>query len=143
MAYSGKFIPTNPKKYSGDPTNIIFRSLWEKKVMTKLDTSPQVIEWGSEEVVIPYISPIDGKVHRYFVDFYARIQYADKNTKTFLIEVKPKKQTQEPKKQKRITKSYITEVATWGVNSAKWKAATEFCLDRGWEFKILTEDDLF
>jgi hypothetical protein len=59
-----------------------------------------------------------------------------------IIEVKPKKQTQPPKVQKRVTKQYINEVVTWGVNESKWKAATEFCLDRGWHFKILTEDDL-
>jgi len=59
-----------------------------------------------------------------------------------MLEVKPKKQTQPPEKKKRITKQYIAEVATWGVNQAKWKSAIEYCKDRGWEFKVITEDHL-
>ena len=59
-----------------------------------------------------------------------------------MLEVKPKKQTIQPEPQKRVTKKYITEVTTYVVNEAKWKAATEYCLDRGWDFKILTEHDL-
>ena len=59
-----------------------------------------------------------------------------------MLEIKPKKQTKEPEQQRRVTKRYITEVTTWGVNQAKWKAATEYCLDRNWEFKLITEDHL-
>ena len=84
----------------------------------------------------------DGKWHRYFPDFLVKVKTQNGKTKTMMLEVKPKKQTQEPQQQRRVTKKYITEVATWGVNQAKWKAATEYCLDRGWEFKILTEDHL-
>jgi hypothetical protein len=110
--------------------------------MSWLDNNPSIVNWGSEELIIPYKSPVDGKVHRYFPDFVVKVQSKDGKLRTMILEVKPKRQTQAPKQQKRITKQYINEVTTWGVNQAKWKAATDFCLDRGWEFKILTEDHL-
>lgn len=140
--YKGRFSPKNPEKYKGDPTNIIYRSLWERKVMVYLDENPNVIEWNSEEIIIPYISPVDNRPHRYFPDFWVRARSKDGSSKTMLLEVKPKAQTKEPKKKSKVTKKYITEVMTWGVNQAKWKYAQEYCLDRGWEFKILTEDEL-
>lgn len=142
MKHKGKFTPINPQKYRGDPTNIIYRSSWEKRVMLWLDKHSQVISWSSEEIVVPYKSPADGRFHRYFVDFYAQIR--DKNGKlnSYLLEIKPKKQATEPEIKSRITKQYINEVVTYAVNQAKWRAATEFCKDRGWEFKVLTEDHL-
>jgi len=139
----GFFKPLNPKKYIGDPTNIVFRSGWEKRVMEWLDTNINVIRWGSEEVIIPYVSPIDNKVHRYYTDFYVEAVGRDGETRKMLLEVKPKAQTQEPKKQSRKTKRYITEVMTYGVNQAKWKAAEDFCRSRGWEFRLITETELF
>jgi len=142
MAYSGKFTPKNPKKYVGDPTNIIYRSSWECKVMSWLDRNPDIVSWASEELTIPYISPVDGRYHRYFPDFLVKVKNKDGNMKTLLIEIKPKKQTTEPVKKKRVTKQYINEVTTWGVNQAKWKAAEEYSADRGWEFMVLTEDHL-
>ena len=142
MAYSGRFTPSNPQKYVGDYKNIIYRSSWECRVMNWLDKNPDIISWASEELIIPYISPADGKKHRYFPDFLVKVKNKDGALKTMLIEVKPKYQTQPPAQKKRITKQYINEVVTYGVNQAKWKAATEFCLDRGWEFKIITEDHL-
>ena len=140
--YQGRFKPKNPKKYLGDPTNIIYRSGWELKFMRFCDNHPNVIQWGSEEVVIPYISPIDGKVHRYFTDFIVKQLNTMGKKETLIIEVKPKAQTRPPEKKSRVTKRYLTEVKTWGVNQAKWKAANEFCKDRGWKFKIVTETDL-
>ena len=142
MAYSGTFRPKNPGKYAGDPNNIIYRSTWEARFMRKFDEEDWVIRWSSEEVVIPYFSPVDSRWHRYFPDFVVKIRDKNGNFKVWMIEVKPKKQTQPPEKKKRITKQYITEVATWGVNQAKWKFATEYCKDRGWEFVIFTEDQL-
>jgi hypothetical protein len=142
MAYSGRFSPKNPKKYAGDPTKIIFRSLWELRVMKYLDENPNVIEWKSEEIAIPYISPVDNRRHRYFPDFIVKVRRSDGTTHTMMLEVKPKAQTVEPKTQKKKTKRYITEVMTWGVNSAKWSAAREYCTDKGWEFKLITEDNL-
>ena len=107
-----------------------------------LDKNPGIVTWASEEIAIPYYSPVDNKWHRYFPDFLVKVKTQDGKTKTMMLEVKPKKQTQPPEKKKRVTKQYITEVATWGVNQAKWKSAIEYCKDRGWEFKILTEDHL-
>jgi len=142
MSYKGKFTPRNPHKYRGDPHNIIYRSTWECRVMNWLDTNDSVIEWASEEMFVPYKSPIDGKMHRYFPDFLVRFKQKDGTTKVMMIEVKPEKQTKPPIKKSRVTKQYINEVVTWGTNEAKWKAATEYCLDRGWMFKVVTEYDL-
>jgi hypothetical protein len=141
--YKGRFSPKNPQKYIGDPTNIIYRSLWELRVMRYLDDNSNVLEWRSEEIAIPYVSPVDNRYHRYFPDFIIKVKTPDGKTQTMMIEVKPKNQTKEPTKKKKITKQYINEVTTWGVNQSKWKAAEEYCLDRGWKFKILTEDEIF
>jgi hypothetical protein len=142
MAYHGLFTPKNPHKYIGDPTNIVYRSSWECKVMSWLDKSPDIISWASEELIIPYVSPVDGRFHRYFPDFLVKSRTKDGKLKTLLIEVKPKKQTMAPEQRKRITKQYINEVTTWGVNQAKWAAAIEYCKDRNWEFMLMTEDHL-
>ena len=146
MAYDykqGFFSPKFPKKYIGDPTNIVFRSGWERRVMQSLDENTNVLRWASEEIIVPYISPIDNRPHRYFVDFYVEARAIDGSVKKMLLEVKPAAQTQPPKSPKRRTKRYISEVMTYGVNEAKWKAAKEFCRDKGWEFRIITEAELF
>jgi hypothetical protein len=109
--------------------------------MKRFDESPLILQWSSEETVIPYVSPVDGRPHRYFPDFIIKVKTAQ-GIKTYVVEVKPQKQTEEPTKKSRKTKKYITEVATYAVNQAKWNAAEEYCLDRGWEFKVLTENDL-
>lgn len=141
MSYKGKFTPKNPTKYKGDHTNIIYRSSWELKVMNYLDSNPGVIWWGSEELFIPYWSPVDNKKHRYFPDFISKIKRKDGTVMTYIIEVKPLRETKPPV-QKRKTKRYLQEAATYIVNQSKWKAATEFCKDHGWEFKVITEKDL-
>ena len=141
MSYKGMFRPTNPKKYKGDPNNVIYRSSWELKLMIYLDRHPEVVQWSSEEIVIPYRSPIDGRVHRYFPDFYVKKQVNGK-IETLLIEVKPKVQTRPPVVQKKRTKKYINEVMTWGINEAKWAAAKNFCEDRDWKFMLMTEKEL-
>lgn len=138
----GKFHPKNIHKYRGDYRNIVYRSSWELKFMKYCDERDTVLEWGSEEVVIPYRSPLDNKIHRYFVDFYVKVRDSNNNITRYLIEIKPKKQTVEPKLPKRKTKSYIYEVTEYVKNQAKWSAAKEFCLDRDWKFMILTEDNL-
>jgi len=135
--HKGRFNPKNLHKYKGDPSNIIYRSGYELKFMNWCDKNNDVTAWGSEEIIIPYRSPIDNRVHRYYPDFVIRV----KDT-TYLIEVKPYRFTQEPKIPKRKTKRFISEVKQWGVNLAKWESAKEFCLDRGWEFKIITEKEL-
>ena len=142
MAYKGRYTPVNPRKYKGDPTNIIYRSLWERKFMVYCDLNENILEWQSEEFCIPYRSPIDNKVHRYFPDFYIKVKESNGQIKKYIIEIKPKKQTIEPQVKKRKTKSYIYEVYEYAKNQAKWKAAEEFCKDRMWGFKVLTEEDL-
>ena len=143
MAYSGKYIPSNPKKYRGNHTQIIYRSLWERKLMVYCDMNEKVLEWGSEEVVIPYVSPWDNRIHRYFPDFYMKVRQADGSTKKFIIEVKPKSQCKQPvKNPKRRTTKWFNEVKTFAINQAKWKSAREFCEDKGMEFKIFTEDHI-
>ena len=142
MAYSGRFKPTNITKYRGDHRNIIYRSSWEKVFMKYCDKNDNIIEWGSEEVIIPYNSPIDNRIHRYFPDFYIKVKDLSGRRKKYIIEIKPKKQTQEPVIQRVKTKKYVREVMEYAKNSAKWDAAITFCKDRMMEFKILTEDNL-
>ena len=142
MAYRGKYYPSFPRKYKGDPTTIIYRSLWERKFMVYCDKNAKILEWGSEEIALPYISPHDSRVHRYFPDFYIKVQENTGKIKRYLIEVKPLKQTTKPKKPKRQTKGYIREAFEYARNQAKWKAAREYCADRMWEFKVITEKEL-
>lgn len=142
MAYKGKFKPKYPEKYKGDPTNVIYRSLWELRLMRYFDQHSAVIQWSSEEIIIPYRSPVDNRIHRYFPDFYVKMRTSDGQINTMLIEVKPASQSQPPVKRDKVTKKYLNEVMTWGVNQAKWKAATEFCLDRNWQFKVMTEKEI-
>ncbi len=141
MAYKGKYRPSYPQKYKGDPTNVTFRSLWEHKFMSWCDKNANVLEWSSEEIIIPYRGP-DGKPHRYFPDFYMKQRQLDGKVKKYLIEVKPLKQCSPPKKPKRQTKGYIREAFEYARNQAKWKEAKEWCADRQWEFKVITEKEL-
>ena len=106
------------------------------------DKNAKILEWGSEEIALPYISPHDSRVHRYFPDFYIKVQENTGKIKRYLIEVKPLKQTTKPKKPKRQTKGYIREAFEYARNQAKWKAAREYCADRMWEFKVITEKEL-
>ena len=146
MSYKGKFKPKNRAKYKGDHTAITYRSLWELRFMRYLDTTSSVLRWSSEEIVIPYRSPIDGRRHRYFPDFWVKVKTSEGLVKESLIEVKPKAQCSPPKgappKDRRKRGRFIREVKTWGINEAKWKAAKAYCDDRKWGWKILTEDDL-
>lgn len=143
MAYKGKFVPSNPQKYNGDVANIVWRSTWELKVFNWCDTNPSIMQWASEEISIPYISPVDNKIHRYYPDVWMLIKQSDGTIVKRLIEIKPQYQTVPPKLQKKITPKYITEVKTYAVNDAKWKAAKVFCDEHNMKFDLLTEKDLF
>jgi hypothetical protein len=134
----GIFFPKHPEKYVGDLRNIIYRSSWELKFMMKFDTNPAILKWSSEEIQIPYRSPIDGKMHRYFVDFKIIVN-TSKGHKTILIEVKPLKQTLPPVKPDKIGKRYISDVMTYTVNQEKFSTAEKYCKERGYEFQILTD----
>lgn len=136
----GIYKPQNPQKYKGtkDP---VYRSGYELKFMCWADNHPNVVHWGSECIIIPYISPIDGKMHRYFVDNFVRLKVGNE-TKTFLVEIKPKDQTKAPILEGRKQKTKIYETARWAVNQAKWEAAKAWAKKKGWEFTILTEKEL-
>ena len=138
MAYSGKFIPKNPDKYRGDPSNVIYRSLWEFKLMKYLDDHKQIVRWSSEEFCIPYRSPIDRKMHRYFPDFWVE----KNNGEQMVIEVKPKQHLKPPPKQKRQTKKYLSEMYRFAINQRKFEVAEEYCKNRGMKWMIMTQDEL-
>lgn len=140
--YKGRFIPKNRSKYLGDGSNIIYRSSYELKFMKWCDLNESVVKWASEEIVIPYVSPMDRRLHRYFVDFFIEVRDKTGKVKKYLVEVKPFKYTQPPEIPKRKTKRFITEVTQWGINNAKWEAAKKFAVSHGWEFIVITEKDL-
>ena len=140
-SYKGKFTPQNPKKYNGNPDNIIYRSSWELRCMKWFDDNPNIIWWSSEELAIPYYSPVDKRMHRYFPDFIIKVKRKDDTIMTYVVEVKPEAQTKKPT-QKRKTKNFLRESITYVVNQMTWKAADEFCHAHGWQFKIVTEKDL-
>ena len=137
-----KYSPSFPSKYKGDYTNIICRSSWERKFCRWCDLNENILQWGSEEFHIPYVSPVDRRVHKYYPDYLIKVKEKDDRIKTYVVEVKPYKQTRPPKTPKRKTKSYLTECVTYAVNQAKWKAAKEFCEDHRIEFKVVTEKEL-
>ena len=137
-----KYTPIYPSKYQGNTKHIICRSSWERKFCQWCDKNSSIIYWASEEISIPYVSPKDNRVRRYYPDFLIKVQEKNNIVKTYVVEVKPKKQTLPPKPRKRVTKSYLYECTTYAVNQAKWKAANEFCKDNRIEFKIVTEDEL-
>jgi hypothetical protein len=141
MPYKGRFLPKNYQKYRGDYNNIIYRSSWELRVMKYFDEHPNVIWWASEELAIPYKNPVDQKVHRYFPDFIAKMRKKDGKVMTYVIEVKPEKQTKQPIR-RRKTQKFIEESVTYAINQEKWRAAELFCYEHGWQFTIITEKEL-
>lgn len=153
-SYKGRFRPKRPEKYRGDASNIIYRSSWELMVFRRLDEHPDVIEWSSEEISIPYVNPVrslksgERKISRYFPDIIVK-KKVDGKIATTMIEIKPKKQTAPPDPGKRnatktgrVSRRYLNEAATYSVNEAKWEAAKRYCRERGWEFVIMTEDHI-
>src|SRR6056300_1562280 len=138
MKHQGRYRVKNTSKYKGDFTQVFYRSSWEKYAFRWCDDNSNVIEWSSEEVVIPYLYEVDKKYHRYFMDL--KITY--QNGKTVLIEIKPEKETKPPAVPQRRTKRYINEGLTYVKNMNKWSAAQQYALDRGWHFEIWTEKQL-
>ena len=136
----GVYRPVNSFKYSGHG-NPRYLSSWELKFFKWCDRNPHVVKWSSESVGLPYISPVDGKMHKYFVDNVVHINEGGKIVK-YLIEIKPSKQTRPPKShgnKKRSTVVY--ENAQWNVNQAKWLAARDWASKNGYIFQIVTEKD--
>jgi hypothetical protein len=137
--YKGYFKAKHPEKYKGNPTNIVYRSSWEFRFMMQLDHNPDVVWWTSEETVVIYNNPTKapGNHSRYFPDFV--VHYND--NRTVMYEIKPYKETMMPVNNGK-GKRFLRECITFGINQAKWQAATHYCKSRGWEFKILTENEL-
>lgn len=142
MSYKGLFKPNNPKKYLGDPTNIVYRSSWELRVFSYLDSHPDVINWSSEEIIIPYVSPVDNRIHRYFPDIFVRKRGRSGKIEEALYEIKPDHETRPPKNSNKKSKKFYNEVMKYAINQKKWEAAKEYCHKRGWTFHILTENDI-
>ena len=142
-AYKGRFVPTNPKKYRGDPTNIIYRSRWEFDFMQYLDTHPDVLQWASEEIRIKYLSPKTRKWQNYIPDFLIEIKKIDGTTEKLLIEIKPFKETQPPDEKRKTHMQFLKESVTYSINRSKWAAAREWCRKNGVTFKIITEKELY
>lgn len=141
MAFSqGRYRVKNVNKYIGDPSKVVYRSSWELDMHKFFDNNVNVIKWGSEIVAIPYIKPTDGRIHKYFVDYY--VEYVNTSGEIIkeLIELKPKSQTRAPSGKR---KSNLYEQVQYAVNVAKWAAATEWCRTRGIKFRIVTERSLF
>lgn len=134
----GKFSLKNPQKYKGNPANVIFRSNLERRFYEYFDSHKEIVAWGAEELAIPYISPIDNQIHRYYIDAIVKNQKGE----IFFIEIKPKSQTCPPKPGKRKTQKFLKEEIDWVVNQAKWKAASEYAKKKGGQFLVLTEDAL-
>ena len=110
--------------------------------MRYLDLHTDVLAWNSEEVIVPYRSPVDNRMHRYYVDFWVRLKDAEGNIGHLLVEVKPLAQCREPVKKSRASRRFLMEVRTWGVNKAKWAAAKAYADCRGWRFVIMTEKEI-
>tara|TARA_B100001057_G_scaffold477346_1_gene546433 strand:- start:427 stop:870 length:444 start_codon:yes stop_codon:yes gene_type:complete len=137
MAYKGKYTIKNTKKYLGDPTKVVYRSLWERQAFKWCESNPRVKKWNSEEIVVPYKCKTDNKIHRYYVDLLVELD----NKNIILVEIKPKKETVPPQG-KRKTKRYVREVMTYVKNTSKWEAANQYAEHKGWKFQVWTEDTL-
>lgn len=135
MAYRGRYKVKDKSKYVGDPEKVVYRSMWERQVFKWIEKNPDIVEWNSEDVVIPYTCATDKKRHRYFIDLY----FKHKNGKKYLVEIKPDKETRPPNPGRKKTKRYISEQLTYAKNQSKWHAATEFAKDNGVEFQVWTE----
>lgn len=137
----GVYKVKNKHKYKGNPDNVVYRSSWELSYLFKLDHDDNVLAFSSEEIIIPYQGN-DGKIHRYFVDFYVKRKVGDKIVEE-LIEIKPYKETIPPVlTEGKKTKTKIREVLTWDTNQRKWSQARKYCEKRGWQFRIVTEKEL-
>jgi hypothetical protein len=134
---SGRFIPQNPQKYVGNAGKIMFRSSWEYAFMKWLDQNAAILRWGSEELAIPYISPLDNRPHRYFPDIIVLYKHQDGSVRKEIVEIKPYKETvATPRMSDRDKQALV-------VNQAKWDAATKFATQMGMTFRVITEKTMF
>ena len=144
---SGKYEPRNPEKYIGDIHNIIYRSSWEHRFCTYCDTNELILKWSSEPIAIDYYNPLDKKDHKYNVDFYIKVLKESGEEQDWIIEIKPEKQTKKPIYEGVNTlsklKSYNRNLQIWITHQAKFKAAKEWALKRGFKFGVIDENFLF
>lgn len=138
----GYFKPVNPEKYAGDPTDIVYRSGLEKRYMMYFDTNPSILKWAVEEIVVPYVSPLDNAPHRYFPDFIVKLRDKNGQINTLMIEIKPSKEREKPVKGNKSNRKFMEEVAVYAVNQAKWKYAQNFCEKNNMQFVVLTEQEI-
>lgn len=144
MSLHGRFFPKYPSKYAGNPAEIVFRSAWERTFMEYCDRRPDVIKWSSEELIVPYYFPGDRKWHRYFPDFLLNVRTKTGEIQTWLVEIKPVRQTRKPAAvSPKSKRPQLREAIEYARNVSKWKAAETFCKAKGWRFVILTEKDLY
>lgn len=144
MAYRNKFFPKNTSKYIGDYSNIVCRSLWERKFCKYLDENKNILRWAFEKIKIPYQSPLDNQLHHYIPDFIVEKRNRDNSVSTLLIEIKPLKQTKKPVLTESVSKkTFSKNMQTYLVNQAKWKAAKSFCDENEIKFIVLTEKEIF
>lgn len=136
----GYYTPKHPEKYLGDPTKIVYRSSWELNLHKFFDNNTRVIKWGSEIVSIPYLKPTDGRIHKYYPDYYVEFINTDGEIIRELIELKPLAQTRQPRGR---GKQNLYEQLTFAVNVSKWAAAEEWCRTRGINWRIVTERSVY
>lgn len=139
----GFFTPKHPEKYVGDVNHIRYMSSWEFKFDRFLDNNPNVLEWSSEEIAIPYIKPTTGRVHKYYPDYWMKYKDKQGQIQQAIIEIKPESQRRAPKRGRKKESTFLHESLTYAVNIAKWKAATQFCNKYGMKFKLVSENQLF
>lgn len=136
--YKGIYKLKRPEKYVGNSDNVVYRSAWERAAFLWCEKNSNIVEWSSEEIIVPYYDPTKKRQRRYFIDLYFKM----KDGTSFIIEIKPSSQLKPPKKGKRQSKKYIEEAMTYVTNQSKWKAATEFAELRGHKFLVWTEKEL-
>lgn len=135
----GIFTPKNQSKFIG--SKAVYRSGLELKFFRFCDDSNNILKWSSENVVVPYVSPVDGRVHRYYVDNYIKVKEGSE-IKNYLVEIKPYRQTKPPTTKYRKRQHLLYEQKQWAVNQSKWESAEKFAKAKGWKFIIITEKDL-
>ena len=137
-----KYTPVYPHKYKGNSKMIICRSSWERKFCQWCDMNNSIVSWASEEFSIPYVSPKDNRVHKYYPDYLIKVKEKNDMIKTYVVEVKPYKQTMPPKPRSRKTKSYSNRVCYLCSQSGKVESCKRICEDHRIEFKVVTEKEL-
>jgi hypothetical protein len=138
----GLFKPKNPQKYIGDVNQIVFRSSWELRAFKWADETESILEWSSEPFPIKYFDSSTNKVRRYFPDLFLKVRNKSGGVDSYLVEIKPDKQTRPPKKGRKKTQTYLNEIATYEKNQSKWNQAEKFCESNNMRFKVITEKEL-